>query len=293
MFALACTQARKFTRPVIVSHVQTDGKCGAGVGAYVVINEDGWFVTADHILSMIGEMSTTCKAVQTYNAFVAAVEGDPKLTAKERQRKIASMKKPPKEAPMDFSPYWGASLEVEAVHSLPDVDLAVGKFKKFDGASVASYPIFKDPSQPIDQGISLCKLGYPFYEVTPKYTKGKGFELPPGSVPLPCFPIDGIFTRNVNVVTTGPARTYPLKFLETSSPGLRGQSGGPTFDAKGTVFAIQSRTQHFPLGFDTHHGQGKKRTLVPQFLNVGWGVHVATVVGFLEELGVGFRKSDY
>lgn len=120
----------------------------------------------------------------------------------------------------------------------------------------------------------------------------KGFELPPGSLPVPYFPIDGIFTRNVNV-PAGTPRTYPLKFLETSSPGLRGQSGGPTFDVKGTVFAIQSRTQHFPLGFDTYHGVGKKRTLVPQFLNVGWGVHVATVVGFLQEIGVSHHLSNY
>ena len=74
---------------------------------------------------------------------------------------------------------------------------------------------------------------------------------------------------------------------------LRGQSGGPTFDTKGTVFAIQSRTQHFPLGFDTYHGEGKKRTFVPQFINVGWGVHVATVTGFLAELGVAFAVSNY
>jgi hypothetical protein len=270
-----------------------DGKCGSGIGAYVVINEDGWFVTAHHILEMLANLDATCTAVMAYEAAVAAIEADVALNAKQRQKKLATMKAPPRDTPKRYSPFWGSQLTVAETHSLPAVDLAVGRFTKFDPASVANYPVFKDASQPIEQGLSLCKLGYPLHEVVPSYKEGAGFVLPPGSLPLPCFPIDGIFTRNVNVPSDGVARTYPLKFLETSSPGLRGQSGGPTFDSKGTVFAIQSRTQHYPLGFDTYHGEGKKRTLVPQFLNVGWGVHVATVVGFLEELGVGYRKSDY
>jgi hypothetical protein len=39
------------------------------------------------------------------------------------------------------------------------------------------------------------------------------------------------------------------KFVEMSSPGLRGQSGGPRFDVNGMVWGLQSRTQHLALGF--------------------------------------------
>ena len=40
-----------------------------------------------------------------------------------------------------------------------------------------------------------------------------------------------------------------VHYLETSSAGLLGQSGGPIFDIDGTVWAMQSRTTHLPLGF--------------------------------------------
>jgi hypothetical protein len=38
-----------------------------------------------------------------------------------------------------------------------------------------------------------------------------------------------------------------VKFIETSTPGLRGQSGGPLFDAKGEIWGIQSRTNFLEL----------------------------------------------
>lgn len=31
-----------------------------------------------------------------------------------------------------------------------------------------------DPSLPIEQGISLCKLGYPFHDIVPTYTPQQG-----------------------------------------------------------------------------------------------------------------------
>jgi hypothetical protein len=77
---------------------------------------------------------------------------------------------------------------------------------------------------------------------------------------------------------------YPLRLFETSSPGLRGQSGGPIFDTKGVVWGIQSLTRHFPLGFEpTVPGKGVKEH---QFLNVGIGVHAVTIVGLLKKQGI-------
>jgi len=120
------------------------------------------------------------------------------------------------------------------------------------------------------------------------------FKLARGTLPLPLFPIEGIYTRNV---ITGKSKDgkYQIKFLETSSPGLRGQSGGPIFDVKGTVWAVQSRTASFPLGFSPkikQKGKGKE-VEEHQFLNVGWGVHPELIVVFLKDNGVKFNLSDY
>jgi hypothetical protein len=103
---------------------------------------------------------------------------------------------------------------------------------------------------------------------------------------LPVFPIEGILTRVMNFVDVGGSvPPYPMQKIETSSPGLLGQSGGPMFDQEGTVWAIQSETAHLPLGFDA--------VVTPQFLNVGRGAHVSTVLGLFDEHGIAYKKSDY
>ena len=53
MFADACERAARFTRPVIISTRQADGKVTAGCGAFVVLNEDGWIFTAGHIFDSL------------------------------------------------------------------------------------------------------------------------------------------------------------------------------------------------------------------------------------------------
>jgi hypothetical protein len=79
-------------------------------------------------------------------------------------------------------------------------------------------------------------------------------------------------------------------FIETSSPGLRGQSGGPTFDINGTIWAIQSQTHHMKLGFGDNQKQSKElEHLKYQYLNVGWGTHALTITSFLTENKISFQ----
>ena len=157
------------------------------------------------------------------------------------------------------------------------------------------YPVFKDPSKGFEVGTSLCKLGFPFHSITPTWNPTTDmFELPPEAVPLPRFPIEGIFTRIVGVPGAGAsALNYPLLLLETSSPGLKGQSGGPIFDAKGSIWAIQCITAHYQLGFSPPVPGGAKDQKEHQFLNVGLGTHVETVLGLFQERGITFQVSSY
>ncbi len=73
-----------------------------------------------------------------------------------------------------------------------------------------------------------------------------------------------------------------LSYLETSTPGLRGQSGGPIFDVEGRLCAIQVHTVHYPLGFSPVVEQGGRQLEEHQFLNVGVGVHADTILAFLD-----------
>ena len=113
---------------------------------------------------------------------------------------------------------------------------------------MAEYQTLKDPAKNFSPGASLCKLGFPFIEIKPTFDEAtSNFSIPPEMRNLPFFPIEGIYTHDLNVADPTGASPFPLTFLETSSPGLRGQSGGPTFDVMGSIWAIQSQTQCLPL----------------------------------------------
>jgi hypothetical protein len=163
------------------------------------------------------------------------------------------------------------------------IDLAVAKLDPFDPSWVKTYPTFKDPNKNFDQGRSLCKLGFPFHQFQPTWNPiTRGFELPPGAVPMPRFPIEGIFTRTSYLVPDeGSSTPFPIKYVETSTPGLRGQSGGPTFDVDGNIWAIQAKTSHLSLGFS---GQ-------TQYLNVGLGVHPDTMFAVFDRAGIAYTVS--
>ena len=60
-----------------------------------------------------------------------------------------------------------------------------------------------------------------------------------------------------------------------------------------TVWAVQSSTRHFPLGFSPKVKKEGREVEEHQFLNVGVGVHPELIAAFLKDNGVKFRLSDY
>ncbi len=83
-----------------------------------------------------------------------------------------------------------------------------------------------------------------------------------------------------------------MRLIETSSPGLKGQSGGPIFDKDGVIWGIQSTTHCLPLGFSPAVPDGKPHEKEHQFLNVGRGVHADTIVGAMNRVGIKFQISQ-
>lgn len=81
-----------------------------------------------------------------------------------------------------------------------------------------------------------------------------------------------------------------------STPGLRGQSGGPLFDSNGYVYGMQFATNHLHLGFDLDnyevisHGKRNKVSNYP-FLHVGLCVHADRIREFLEQHQVSYSVS--
>lgn len=91
--------------------------------------------------------------------------------------------------------------------------------------------------------------------------------------------MDSILTRGVKIVVVDKDNntTHERQFIELSSPGLRGQSGGPVFDANGTIFGLQSQTLSHELNFNTKE---------KQYFHAGIAVHPSIICEFLDQKNV-------
>jgi hypothetical protein len=112
-----------------------------------------------------------------------------------------------------------------------------------------------------------------------------------GNYYTPRFPIDGMFTRHIC------DNSGKIIGIELSTPGLRGQSGGPLFNSEGIVYGIQSMTKHLHLGFDMVKEKmllnGREELINNQpFLHVGQCVHVEIIKDFLNENNIKYYVGD-
>ena len=283
MFTEAIARAGKFTIPVVISSRTVAGKCRCEIGAGVVVNSDGWVLTAAHVLALIRSQQ---EAVQAFRARPAAVpDTAPKeswLARRRRRRRSAEEETPAPDVVRDHSVWWGtdgATLHDVTLDAAND--LAVGRLQPFDPQQISYYPVFKRPDGDYRPGRSLCRLGFSFHDIVPTYDEARqAFLLPADSVPLPLFPFEGMLVRMLRCPSPTAENGELGTFIETSTPGLRGQSGGPIVDINGTIWALQSHTRHYPLDF-------KPRP--HQFLNVGVGVHAEPILHLLDRLGLEYR----
>jgi hypothetical protein len=287
MFADACEIGGHFTRPVVTLYHCVDGQVRSGVGSFVVVNDAGWFLSAWHINKGFVDLAAAITTTKAQQAQIAAITTNKALTKNAQKGELRKIGQPDNEAPLDFAVWWGRDgVRAVDITLLEHADLMLGRLEPFDPSWIPRYPAFKDPSSPIRQGTSLCRLGYPFAGVKGDYDEAaRVFKFT--ELVLPPFPIEGIYTRYVEV-SQNPAG-YRNMYLETSSPGLKGQSGGSILDTKGTVWGIQSRTMNLSLDFDPEVPDGKggvTKRREHQFLNVGWSTHPETVAGLLKEKGI-------
>lgn len=82
--------------------------------------------------------------------------------------------------------------------------------------------------------------------------------------------------------------------VELSTPGLRGQSGGPLFDKDGLVYGMQSCTISLPLGFDQENREinvkgVKKKVNDYSFIHLGRCVTVELLKEFMDANGVKYQ----
>ena len=254
-------------------------------------------LTVAHLAGLIARLNTEVTQYQENEKARAKIDNDDSINRQQKKLQLKKLPKPKKTTNISYSVLWGQdSSNIPNLNYDIAADLAAGQLENFDPGRVKTYPKIKDPKKDMLPGTSLCKLGYPFHNIRPTWDDAQsGFQLPKGSWPPPPFPMEGIFTRLAMMQMPNPNdpnNPYSRLFLETSTPGLRGQSGGPIFDSQGNIWAVQSHTEHIPLGFDAVPPGSRKGNKVHQFLNVGRGAHSETIIGFLRDNGIKFGLSE-
>ncbi len=270
MFADACEKMTRCTRPVITSTLTIGGTLTSSIGSFVVINQEGWALTAAHIVDPARRMKNDL----------------------EERRKAEEEGRTPSPDLLRAQSFWWSwdGVTHQTMHVYPEIDLAVVKLAGFKPDMIQEYPVFRDPSS-IRIGTSICRIGFPFVKAVTTYDEKTGrFMINKGVLPVPFFPNDGIYTRTLNVPKK-EGRDFDAVFAETSSPGIRGQSGGPIFDRKGFIIGIQTTTAHMDMGFDpVRTADGS--TVTKQYLNVGLGAHVRSITQILDNLGIRYKSEQ-
>ncbi len=293
MFVDAIERADLFTRPVhSIVRLYGHNELIPGSATLFFVNEQACAITCKHVADLIAQADQIHRNYQNFLGERRPFLRDPnasqhvaRLEAKYalKAETVIRIRHTFLNCVDQFT-----SLKID---SHPRADLALIRFEGYNRTLYGKPARFLRDSNRVKAGRSLCRLGYPFPEFTnfAYNTATDDIEwTTEGRTLSPRFPIDGIITR---LMADGP----DVSGIELSTPGLRGQSGGPLFDSNGTVFGMQSATRHLHLGFDIEdrdvlvNGRKTRVSNYP-FLNVGQCVHVDVIKQFLRDRSVKFYE---
>ena len=254
MFQKACAELLDIVMPIVVIWRMPDGTISHMVGAGMMINGDGWVLTAGHILARVNEL-------------------DRQVTAQN------SLEMPLASLPTHYTVLFGqtgGNIEQAIVNPLADLGLC--KLVDYQIVPGCIFPKFR--KAPVNGGEFLCRAGFPFVEdLGAQWDETGGFTCT-NLFPVPMFLNEAFVSRFVEA--RGTSGDLDVAWLETSSPGLAGQSGGPLVDADTVVCGVQVSTFHYPLNFTGNASN--------QFLHSGRATRVDTVRQFLASCSVSFLE---
>ncbi len=294
MFVEAIEKAAQFTR-AIHSIIRTYGgkKIIPGAGTLFFVNDEGFAVTCKHVAEIL---ITADKLNKQYLDF---------KEARNKLRADGSYKQNLKGLELKFNYNPASVIQVKnnfvdcvdrisgfTAHLHPKYDLAILKFNDYGMLRYQKPAVFLKDSSCIRQGEFLCRLGFPFPEFSNFIFNEATDDIEwsgEGISASPRFPMEGMVTRFLG----DESKVYGI---ELSTPGLRGQSGGPLFNKDGIVYGMQFSTKHLHLGFDIvdkeiiSNNQAKKVSDY-SFLHLGQCIHVDIIKEFLREKNVRYEEA--
>lgn len=292
MFVSAIERAIEFTRPIhsIVRYLEST-EVHPGAASLFFVNAEGWALTCRHVAEQLVGADQLAQRYQAFKAERDALGSKRRRQAeRELERKYGFSATQPVEIRNMFVNCIEGPLNVELkLH--PALDAALLKFAGFTKLGCTVFPVFAKSGADLKQGKFLCRLGFPFPEFSNFAYDAASDSIgwvQQGREDTPRFPIEGMVTRHL----LGPGGA--VAGFELSTPGLRGQSGGPVFDTEGRVWGMQARTAHLDLAFDVDmevvRDGTKKRVKDSAFLHVGHCIHLDVLKAFMREHGVTFAE---
>lgn len=293
MFIESIEKVAAYTRPIhSIMRTYSGKQIIPGSATIFFINENGYAVTCKHVIDLL---ASSDKCNKSYSDFKAERDKLPRDSRYKRSLRRLEIK---------YKYNTDTTVEIkntflDCVDSMsgftwkvhPDYDLAYLKFNDFKAIHYKDYAVFRKDHESIKQGEFLCRLGFPFPEFsnfqyniasdTIEWTNQ-------GTKVSPRFPLEGMVTRFL-------AEKNVRYGIELSTPGLKGQSGGPLFDEKGLVCGMQFSTKHLHLGFDLIDKEimvNNKLTKVSDysFVHLGQCIHAEIIKNFLKENSIKFYE---
>jgi len=294
MFSEAIEQVSNYTRAIhTISRNYSSSQISPGAATLFFVNELGYAVTCKHVAELLIQANHINSHYEAFKKERDQLPKDGKFKKQLRALEIKYGLDAKKTAHLKVN-FVGCVDKMSGFtwHLHPDYDLAIIHFSGFQQLGYSQFATFPKNTDDIKPGKFLCRLGYPFPEFNNfQYNEDRDdIEWTQiGNPQSPRFPLEGMVTRFL------VDRQGNQNGIELSTPGLRGQSGGPLFDQEGLIYGMQSQTKHLHLGFDIENkaiisnGQMKKVNDY-SFIHLGECVHAQVIKDFLIKHQVKFYE---
>lgn len=293
MFVYAIEKVIAFTRAIhSISRNYGSTVIQSDAATLFFINSDGWALTCNHVAKQLIAAKQLSEKRKAFIDELTTLSGTKKKKQlkRELEMKYKYNKKVTYELLTMFINCVEGRLNFE-IKLHDKLDVALIRFKNFSRLQCDSFAIFAKNGSDLKQGMYLCRLGFPFAEFANfayDSDEDKIKWTTTGRQDTPRFPIEGMVTRHLI------DNTKNMIGFELSTPGLRGQSGGPAFDTEGIVWGMQASTAHLDLNFDVNQEvirKGlKKKVSDHAFLHVGHCIHVNILKEFMLQHKVNFQE---
>ena len=294
MFSSSIELASRFTRPIhTITRSYGANDVTPGSGTLFMVNEEGWALTCRHVVEVLLNAERINQHYRLFREELMQKWNEPGFDAHKKLMEQKYHLQPGSLTAMlnmfvnCVDRMDGFECRVHPVH-----DLALIRFNGFGKLYCDQFPVFPADDNLLKPGMFLCRLGFPFpefsnYRFNPQSDQIEWTQQ--GQQQSPMFPIEGMITRFLSDANG-------LYGIEMSTPGLRGQSGGPLFDENGVVMGMQYATKHLHLGFDIENKEisvnGRTKMVNDySFIHLGQCIHFAVIKAFMNENGVRYREN--